>query len=172
MLAVPLSLPSNWRADFESGRRGDRAAVVIYAARPYQHSGALGKGNEHSSSHSPGRQSVELSISGSNTSRDSLLVSMQGLEARRGSLFYTSISQDLLYLTVEEPQSSPAIHRSYRHNAKMSAFTQRRQIRLTAHPSCVPFSLTLTPSPSPSPSPHNFALPLSIPPQAMSSRGL
>jgi hypothetical protein len=126
--------------------------VVIYTARPCQrqHSGTLGKGNEHSNSHSPGRLSIELSISRANTSRDSLLISMQGPEARRGSLFYTSISQDLLYLAVEEPQSNPAIHRSYRHNAEMSAFTQRRQIRLTAHPSCAPFSLTLTPSSSPS----------------------
>jgi hypothetical protein len=72
--------------------------VVIYAARPRQHSGASGKGNEQNGSHSPGRPSVELFISRSNTSRDSLLVSMQGLEARRGSLFYTSISQYLLYL--------------------------------------------------------------------------
>jgi hypothetical protein len=124
--------------------------VVIYAARPRQHSRALGKGNEQNGSISSGRPSVELSISRANTSRDSLLVSIQGLEARRGSLFYTSISQDLLYLAVEEPQSNPAIHRSYRHNAEMSAFTKRRKIRLTAHPSCAPFSLTLTPSSSPS----------------------
>ena len=120
--------------------------MLIYATRPRQHSGALGKGNEHSSLHSPGRLSVELSISRGNTSRDSLLISMQGLEARRGSLFYTSISQDLLYLTIEEPQSSPAIHRSYRHNAKTSAFTKRRQIRITAPYPAPPF-LSLSPLP-------------------------
>jgi hypothetical protein len=80
-----------------------------------------------------------------------LLISMQGLEARRGILFYTSISQDLLYLTVKEPPSSPAIHRSYRHNAKTSAFTKRRKIRRTA-PHSAPLFSHSHPFPFPFPS--------------------